>query len=154
MALDLYAALGVPKTADQAQIKRAFRTKKPKPEHVAEAVYMVLNSDILNESYAVARDFRDRALAALAPLPNLPARSSLEDIAEYVLDRHDKQQMLLNCAAGSEVRRVYWYVNDRFLRAASATERVFFRPPNGTVKISCADDHGRNVDIQLQVQEL
>lgn len=26
MALDLYAALGVPKTADQAQIKRAFRT--------------------------------------------------------------------------------------------------------------------------------
>jgi geranylgeranyl pyrophosphate synthase len=68
-------------------IKRAFRTKKPKPEYVAEAVYMVLNSDILNESYAVARDFRDRALAALQPLPNIPARAALEDIAEYVLDR-------------------------------------------------------------------
>ena len=68
-------------------IKKAFRTKTPKSEHVAEAVYMILNSDILNESYAVARDFRDRALAALQPLPNTPARSSLEDIAEYVLDR-------------------------------------------------------------------
>ena len=57
-------------------------------EHVAEAVYMVLNSDILNESYAVARDFRDRALAALRPLPDMtPARSALEDIADYVLDR-------------------------------------------------------------------
>jgi penicillin-binding protein 1C len=84
------------------------------------------------------------ALAITSPL----------DHAEYVLDRHDKQQMLLSCAAGSEVRQVYWYVNDRFLRAASATERVFFRPPSGTVKISCADDHGRNVDIRLQVQEL
>jgi penicillin-binding protein 1C len=84
------------------------------------------------------------ALAITSPL----------DHAEYVLDRHDKQQMLLSCAAGSEVRQVFWYVNDRFLRAASATERVFFRPPSGTVKISCADDHGRNVDIQLQVAEL
>ncbi|WP_201979113.1 penicillin-binding protein 1C [Hymenobacter rubidus] len=84
------------------------------------------------------------ALAITSPL----------DHAEYVLDRHDRQQMLLSCAAGSEVRQVFWYVNDRFLRAASATERVFFRPPSGTVKISCADDHGRNVDIQLQVAEL
>jgi penicillin-binding protein 1C len=84
------------------------------------------------------------ALAITSPL----------DHAEYVLDRREKQQMLLSCAAGSEVRQVFWYVNDRFLRAALATERVFFRPPSGTVKISCADDHGRNVDIQLQVAEL
>ena len=76
------------------------------------------------------------------------------DHAEYVLNRGEKQQMLLSCAAGSEVRQVFWYVNDQFLRAASATERVFFRPPNGAVKISCADDHGRNVDIQLQVAEM
>ncbi|UOQ97220.1 penicillin-binding protein 1C [Hymenobacter sp. 5317J-9] len=76
------------------------------------------------------------------------------DHAEYVLNRGEKQQMLLSCAAGSEVRQVFWYVNDRFLRAAAATERVFFRPPSGTVKISCADDHGRNVDIELQVVEM
>lgn len=68
-------------------IKKAFRGKKPKPEHVAEAVYMVLNSDILNEVYNVARDFRDRALASLRSLPDNEARSSLEDIAEYVLER-------------------------------------------------------------------
>ncbi|MBI5284637.1 MAG: polyprenyl synthetase family protein [Chloroflexi bacterium] len=68
-------------------IKKAFRTRKPKTEHVAEAVYMVLNSDILNESYNVARDFRDRALTALRTLPDSPARAALEDIGEYVLDR-------------------------------------------------------------------
>jgi len=68
-------------------IKKAFRTKRPRTEHVAEAVYMVLNSDILNETYAVARDFRDRALAALVPLPATDARAALEDIAAYVLER-------------------------------------------------------------------
>ncbi|OGX86638.1 penicillin-binding protein 1C [Hymenobacter lapidarius] len=84
------------------------------------------------------------ALAITSPLAN----------AEYLLNRAEKQQLLLSCAAGSEVRQVFWYVNDQFLRAASATERVFIRPPTGNVKISCADDHGRNVDIQLQVAEL
>ncbi|WP_310396254.1 penicillin-binding protein 1C [Hymenobacter sp.] len=85
--------------------------------------------------------------------PALAITSPL-DHAEYVLDRGEQQQLLLSCAAGSEVRQVFWYVNDRFLRVAAATERVFFRPPRGSVKISCADDHGRNVDIQLQVAEL
>ena len=82
-------------------------------------------------------------LAITSPLPN----------AEYLLNRGEKQQLLLSCAAGPEVRRVFWYVNDRFVRAAEATERVFFRPPNGHVKVSCADDHGRNVDVQLLVAE-
>jgi penicillin-binding protein 1C len=73
---------------------------------------------------------------------------------EYVLNRGEKQQLLLTCAADNSVRQVYWYVNDRFLRAANATERVFFRPPAGQVKISCADDHGRNVDVRVLVGEM
>jgi len=68
-------------------IKRAFRTKRPKPEYIAEAVRMVIDSDILNEVYGVARDFRDRALTALRTLPDSEARASLEDIAGWVLDR-------------------------------------------------------------------
>jgi penicillin-binding protein 1C len=84
------------------------------------------------------------ALAITSPVAN----------AEYLLSRGEKQQLLLSCAAGSEVRQVYWYVNDRFLRAAKATERVFFRPPSGPVKVSCADDHGRNVDVQVLVGEI
>jgi penicillin-binding protein 1C len=71
-----------------------------------------------------------------------------------VLSAAEKQQLLLSCAAAAEVRQVYWYVNDRFLKAAPATARVFFRPPPGEVKISCADDHGRTVDIRVLVREL
>ncbi|WP_046245830.1 penicillin-binding protein 1C [Hymenobacter terrenus] len=100
-----------------------------------------------NPACRLVRGTEDGAGAALAITSPL-------DHAEYVLNRGEKQQLLLSCAAGSEVRQVFWYVNDRFLRAASATERVFFRPPSGTIKISCADDHGHNVDIELQVAEL
>ncbi|AMJ64650.1 penicillin-binding protein 1C [Hymenobacter sp. PAMC 26628] len=82
-------------------------------------------------------------LAITSPLPH----------AEYLLNHGERQQLLLSCAAGPEVRRVFWYVNDQFLRAAGAAERVFFRPSAGPVKVSCADDHGRNVDVQLLVAE-
>ena len=85
--LTLPSLILMERNPDDNPIKKAFRTKKPKAEHVAAAVYMVLNSDILNESYAVARDFRDRALVALRTLPDTAARASLEDIAEYVLER-------------------------------------------------------------------
>lgn len=86
--------------------------------------------------------------------PALLAITSPAAHAEYVLDTVEKQQLLLSCAAAGEVRQVYWYVNDQFLRAAKPTERVFFRPPVGEVKVSCADDHGRNVDVRVLVRQL
>jgi penicillin-binding protein 1C len=73
---------------------------------------------------------------------------------EYVLNRHEQQQLLLSCTTDNEVRQVYWYVNDKFLRAAAATERVFFKPLPGPLKISCADDHGRNTDVLVTVSEI
>ena len=68
-------------------VQKAFKSKKPKPELVAQAVRMVLDSDILNETYNVARDFRDRAVEQLRALPDTAARDALEDIAGYVLER-------------------------------------------------------------------
>ncbi|MBC6697674.1 penicillin-binding protein 1C [Hymenobacter sp. BT190] len=73
---------------------------------------------------------------------------------EYVLNAREQQQLLLSCTTDSEVRQVHWYVNDQFLRSAKATERVFFRPRPGPLKISCADDHGRNTDVLVTVTEL
>ncbi|UOQ67076.1 hypothetical protein [Hymenobacter volaticus] len=73
---------------------------------------------------------------------------------EYVLNHHEQQQLLLSCTTDNEVRQVYWYVNDKFLRAAAATERVFFKPAPGPLKISCADDHGRNTDVVVTVSEM
>lgn len=67
-------------------IKRLFRDRRC-TKHLAEAILMVQNSDILEESYAVARDFAQSARAALEPLPDTPARHALSDITEYVLER-------------------------------------------------------------------
>ena len=92
---------------------------------------------------------RTRDAAERGPTITSPAANT-----EYVLDRHEHPQLLLSCTTDAEVRQVYWYVNDQFLRAAPATERVFFRPTTGPLKISCADDHGRNVDVRMLVTEL
>ncbi|GAA4016120.1 penicillin-binding protein 1C [Hymenobacter fastidiosus] len=86
---------------------------------------------------------RDQAPGITSPLAN----------TEYVLNKGEHQQLLLSCTTGNEVRQVYWYVNDQFLRVAKATERVFFRPPPGPLKISCADDHGRNTDVRVRISE-
>jgi len=91
----------------------------------------------------------DDALGA----PSALAITSPAAHAEYVLMAGEQQRLLLRCAAPAEVRQVYWYVNDRFLQAAPATARVFFRPPLGEVKISCADDRGRNVDVRVLVRQ-
>ena len=84
-----------------------------------------------------------------APTITSPATNT-----EYVLNAHEQQQLLLSCTTDGEVRQVHWYINDQFLRTAAATERVFFRPQSGPLKISCADDHGRNTDVLVTVSEL
>lgn len=71
---------------------------------------------------------------------------------EYLLEKADRQKLMLECNAYNEVKKVYWYVNDKFLQAAASHERVFFEPDRaGKIKISCVDDQGRNTDIQVTV---
>ncbi|AHJ96284.1 penicillin-binding protein 1C [Hymenobacter swuensis] len=92
---------------------------------------------------------RVRGGQELAPTITSPTANT-----EYVLNRREQQQLLLSCTTDNEVRQVHWYINDQFLRTAKATERVFFRPSAGPLKISCADDHGRNTDVLVTVTEL
>lgn len=74
---------------------------------------------------------------------------------EYLLERREKQQLLLNCHAHNEVKQVYWYLNDQLLRAAAANEQLFFTPDKaGPYKISCLDDQGRNTDAFITVRFL
>ncbi|GAB3305702.1 penicillin-binding protein 1C [Hymenobacter tenuis] len=97
-----------------------------------------------NPQCQLVRGGAERAPSITSPTAN----------TEYVLNRHEKQQLLLSCTTDSEVRQVYWYVNDQFLQTAAAAERIFFQPSPGPLKISCADDHGRNTDVLVTVTEL
>ena len=51
------------------------------------AVEMVQNSTILTESYAVADQFRDKAIDAIKVLQSSRERESLQELATYVTDR-------------------------------------------------------------------
>ena len=71
--------------------------------------------------------------------------------SEYIVEKNAAPQLELVCHARNEVKKVYWYVNDRFYKAAALHEKVFFTPVPGKVKISCSDDKGRNTDIKITV---
>jgi penicillin-binding protein 1C len=60
----------------------------------------------------------------------------------------------LACKTGNTEQKVHWFVNDQFLRTCNASEKPFFKPPKGEVKISCADEQGRSSSIKITVAEM
>jgi penicillin-binding protein 1C len=72
---------------------------------------------------------------------------------EYILEKSGGQ-LMLSCNISNEVEKVYWYVNDRLYKSCSPSEKIFFMPQEGEIKISCSDDKGRNADIRITVKYL
>ncbi len=68
-------------------IRRLFAAQRNRERLLAEAVAAVRASTALERAMATAREFGDRALAALAPLPHTEARRTLERLVAYVLER-------------------------------------------------------------------
>ena len=71
---------------------------------------------------------------------------------EYFISRKNPEPLQLSASTGAEVNKLYWYINDRFYKAAAAKEKLFFVPAEGPVKISCTDDKGRNRNIRISVK--
>jgi octaprenyl-diphosphate synthase len=84
--LTLPALLFMERHPEDNLIRKLFENEHGQ-EHLAEALAEVAGSGVLDESYAVARDFRDRAVAAIEPLPDSPDRAALIEIADYILSR-------------------------------------------------------------------
>ncbi|MCY7408884.1 MAG: penicillin-binding protein 1C [Chitinophagales bacterium] len=82
---------------------------------------------------------------------NAPMITSPTAGLAYIFEKDGGTQLMLTCNADNEVKQVYWYINDQFYRAASVSDKVFFTPKEGEVKISCADDKGRNTDVKVKV---
>jgi penicillin-binding protein 1C len=82
-----------------------------------------------------------------APIINFPVNGT-----EYLISKKDREPLQLICRTSNDVTRVYWYINNRFYKSAPAGEKQFFMPEEGTNKISCTDDRGRNRDIRISVK--
>ncbi len=71
---------------------------------------------------------------------------------EYYMNKKDKEPLQLAAHTGSDVTKIYWYINDQFYKTSAPGEKQFFMPQEGNVKISCTDDKGRNRNIRINVK--
>ena len=71
---------------------------------------------------------------------------------EYLISKKDPEPLQLQCRAGNDVSKIYWYVDNRFYKTSDVNTPVFFLPEEGPVKISCTDDKGRNKDVWIRVK--
>lgn len=85
--LTLPALLLVERTQGENPVRRLFLARRNRQQRLAEVLEAVRVSGALQEAGNVARDFINRALEAIAPLPNAEAKTALIDLAEYVLTR-------------------------------------------------------------------
>ena len=67
-------------------IRKLFADPK-RQEHLTQAVEMIRESDIPQESYRLATSYAKRAEDALAVLSRNAARRTLRDLIHYVLER-------------------------------------------------------------------
>ncbi len=67
-------------------IKMVFEDKDNQPQ-LKKTVGMIRDSGIIDEAFGVARGFCEKARDSIKDLPQSPARTSLVDLTEYVLER-------------------------------------------------------------------
>jgi geranylgeranyl pyrophosphate synthase len=84
--LTLPALLLVERYPEDNPVKRYFAGRR-NAESLRRALQMIRESDILDESFKVATDFRDRALAAIEVLPASESKYTLMDVADWVTTR-------------------------------------------------------------------
>jgi penicillin-binding protein 1C len=83
-----------------------------------------------------------------------PRITTLQHGVTYLITDRGKQGLQFGCQSASDVRTVYWYVNDRFFRSAAAGEKLLYLPESPQLKVSCTDDKGRNSDLEVKLKFL
>jgi len=66
-------------------IRKFFDTRDKK--YVTQTIQTVLKSDIVNQCYGVAKEYRDRACRNIKSLPNPASRQALLDLADYIVQQ-------------------------------------------------------------------
>ncbi len=84
-------------------------------------------------------------------MENYPSITFPVNGSEYLISKQSPEPLQLTCHVTSDVKFVYWYINNRFYKKAAAGSKEFFTPEQGKVKISCTDDKGRNSDAYVTV---
>ena len=70
----------------------------------------------------------------------------------YIVPEKSQPELLLKAYLHNDVKKVFWYIDDKLYQEASTKEKVFFKPPLGKTKITCIDDKGRSSEINILVE--
>jgi len=70
----------------------------------------------------------------------------------YIIPKQNSSELLLKAYLGNDVKKVFWYVDDKLYREAGVKEKVFLKPSLGKTKIACIDDKGRSSEIHISVE--
>lgn len=71
---------------------------------------------------------------------------------EYLVEENSGQEILLQAASDSKVSEQYWYVNNQYYSKCKPGEKIFLKPENGDLKITCLDDKGREKTVNVTVK--
>jgi len=93
-----------------------------------------------------------KTLPGAGPVIRSPAAGSHYYLREGVPP--DFQKIAFEAAAGSEVQKLYWFVNGVLLGTTAPGETLFYHPKPGKHRVVCEDDHGRSTRVELLVDEL
>ncbi len=83
---------------------------------------------------------------------NVPVITSLTNGMTYLVENREQQKLKLACTVSNDVHKVYWYINNQFFASAESGKKIFFSATAPVLKISCADDKGRNTNIEIKVK--
>lgn len=118
------------------------------PNHSAEIVALYENKNINYQKIPPHNPLCEQIYQSNAPQIVAPSNASI-----YYLDKNKPEKIMLQCQAHLDADKVYWYINDVFFKSCSKTETLFFEAPKeGKIKISCADNLGRNSNISIEVK--
>ncbi|MCU0448466.1 MAG: penicillin-binding protein 1C [Bernardetiaceae bacterium] len=121
--------------------------KKLYPNLTPEMVAFNLSNKVAFMPIPVHNPACTRVAGGQAPVITSPVPGR-----EYLTADDEGIELLLSCNPANEVKKVYWYVDKKFYRAATVGENVFFKPRRGEIQISCSDDQGRNSNISITVK--
>lgn len=82
---------------------------------------------------------------------NSPRIVSLNENAEYYIEKGQEQQLALQSVVNGDATTVYWYLDDKLFGSCKPSEKLFFVAWPGRIKVSCQDDKGRHTDIYIKV---
>jgi penicillin-binding protein 1C len=70
---------------------------------------------------------------------------------EYLIEKGNEEEILLQAASDPNVKTHYWFINDKFYKKCSPSEKIFMKASDGKIKITCMDDRGRESTVNLNV---